>query len=63
MNSDQHFILEGEIAMLSEISYALRKFNSLPGYDKFILTKVGWDRAEKIVTETKKIIPGYYRGA
>jgi hypothetical protein len=114
--------------MLSEFSYAIRKFNSLPGYElnffekeilgfayfadgeihiinnklgqpylhiknihfnsdprtravyrnglarlikkgfaenwrdnTFILTDAGWVRAEKIVKETKKIFPGYYR--
>jgi hypothetical protein len=27
----------------------------------FILTSAGWHRAEKIVEETKKTLPGYYR--
>lgn len=116
------------IFILSEISYAIRKFNSLPGYElnffekellgfayfsdgeihivenklsqpyvrikniyfnfdpktkavyrnglsrlikkgfaenwhdnTFILTDAGWIRAERIVKETKKIFPGYYR--
>ena len=114
--------------MLSEFSYAIRKFNSLPGYELsifekeilgfayfadgeihivnnelsqpylrintvhfnsdpktkasyrnglvslikkgfaekwceniFILTDTGWTRAERIIKETKKIFPGYYR--
>ena len=115
------------VILLSEISYAIKKFNSLPGYElnffekeilgyayfadgeihiinnklgqpyihistihynldpktkasyrnglvnlikkgfvenwnnnTFILTDAGWLKAEKIVNETKKLIPGYY---